>query len=90
MKQSLPEIFKEVYRELRPRAPLPEIKAEYYQFANINNTIRLREGILHARISDLLEGAPESVLHAIAHILLVEANAHRRHDAELAESAAEV
>src|SRR5207248_9571575 len=34
------------------------------------NTIRLREGRLLVRVSDLLEGAPDYVLRAIAHILL--------------------
>lgn len=42
----------------------------FYPFVSINNTIRLRQGALYARVSDLLEGAPETVLHAIAHILL--------------------
>ena len=49
---------------------MPVFEVRFYPFANINNTIRLREGELYARVSDLLEGAPESVLHAIAHILL--------------------
>jgi predicted metal-dependent hydrolase len=42
----------------------------FYPFVSINNTIRLRRGELFIRVSDLLEGAPEPVLHAIAHILL--------------------
>jgi predicted metal-dependent hydrolase len=63
-------IFQESYRELRERAPLPSIRIEFFAFANINNTIRLRDGELRVRLSDLLEGAPESVLRAIAHILL--------------------
>jgi predicted metal-dependent hydrolase len=49
---------------------MPEFRVEFYPFANVNNTIRLREAKVHARISDLLEGAPETVLEAIAHILL--------------------
>ncbi len=57
------------YRELRPRAPMPEIAFEFFPFANVNNTIRLRDGKVTVRFSDLLEGAPEAVLHAIAHIL---------------------
>lgn len=63
-------IFQNCYRELRARAPLPEFLVRYFPFANINNTIRLREGCIDVRLSDLLEGAPESVLGAIAHILL--------------------
>lgn len=43
---------------------------EFYPYANVNNTIRLRGGVLHLRLSDLLEGAPETVLEAIAHMLL--------------------
>src|SRR5436190_11041359 len=70
MKERLLYLFQESYRELRPRAPLPEMKVEFYAFANVNNTIRLREGKLLVRLSDLLEGAPEPVLRAIAHILV--------------------
>jgi len=49
---------------------MPEFRVEFYAFANVNNTIRLREDVIHVRISDLLEGSPESVIEAIAHILL--------------------
>ncbi len=49
---------------------MPDFRIEFFPFANINNTIRLREGRLLVRISDLLEGAPDTVLHSIAHILL--------------------
>ena len=49
---------------------MPELTAEFFAFANVNNTIRLRQGKLLVRVSDLLEGAPEPVLRAIAHILL--------------------
>jgi len=55
---------------MRLRSEVPELRVEFFGFANINNTIRLREGKLLVRVSDLLEGAPESVLKAIAHILL--------------------
>ena len=70
MRPGLLEIFHESYRELRPRAPIPELGIRFFPFANLNNTIRSRDGKLLVRLSDLLEGAPESVLRAIAHILL--------------------
>jgi hypothetical protein len=63
-------IFEAAYRELRPRAPMPEIQVEFFPFSGINNTIRLREGRILVRVSDLLQGAPANVLHAIAHILI--------------------
>jgi predicted metal-dependent hydrolase len=70
VREGLLEIFQETLSELRPGASVPELKIEFFAFANINNTIRLRNGKLLVRLSDLLEGAPETVLRAIAHILL--------------------
>ena len=70
MRDGLLQVFEGTYRELRPRAPIPEIVVEFFAFANLNNTIRLRDGKLLVRLSDLLEGAPQAVLSAIAHILL--------------------
>jgi hypothetical protein len=63
-------IFEEEYRELRPRAPMPPFHIRFRRFTSLNTTIRLREGQIHVSLSDLLEGAPENVLRAIAHILL--------------------
>ena len=63
-------IFQEEYRALRPRAPMPPIAVRFRRFTSLNTTIRLREGQIFASLSDLLEGAPEPVLRAIAHILL--------------------
>ena len=70
MREGLLDIFQETYRELRPASAIPELKIEFFAFANVNNTIRLRNGKLLVRLSDLLEGAPDAVLRAIAHILL--------------------
>jgi predicted metal-dependent hydrolase len=70
VRANLTEIFHRNYRDLRPGIPLPEMRVEFYPFANVNNTIRMRQGKLHIRLSDLLEGAPEQVLESIAHILL--------------------
>jgi hypothetical protein len=63
-------IFEQEYRALRPRAPMPPFRIRFRRFVSLNTTIRLREGELHVSLSDLLEGAPESVLRAIAHILI--------------------
>jgi predicted metal-dependent hydrolase len=67
---ALVQIFEEQYRELRPRAPIPPLDIRFRRFTSLNTTIRLREGNLHVRLSDLLEHAPENVHKAIAHILL--------------------
>jgi hypothetical protein len=70
MRDGLTEVFQQTYRELRPRSEVPDLRVEFFGFANVNSTIRLREGKLLVRVSDLLEGAPAYVLRAIAHILL--------------------
>ncbi len=86
---SLLDIFEEQYRDLRPRAPIPPFDVRFRRFTSLNTTIRLREGRLHVRLSDLLECAPQTVHRAIAHILLaklykkpisaVHADRYRRH-----------
>ena len=68
--EELLKLFEDTHRELRPLLPVPELQVQFFGFANVNNTIRLREGRLLVRLSDLLEGAPVYVLRAIAHILL--------------------
>jgi hypothetical protein len=73
-------IFQQEYRALRPRAPMPPISVRFRRFTSLNTTIRLREGHVHVSLSDLLEGAPESVVRAIAHILLAKLYDKRKLD----------
>ena len=70
MKLSARAIFEEVFRTLRRRTPVPEFHVTFRPYANINNFIRIREGKVLVGLSDLLEGAPRSVLEAIAVILI--------------------
>jgi hypothetical protein len=64
------EIYARVFREVRPRTALPELRVEFCRFANADSFIRLEDGRLRVRISDLLAGAPAPVTEALAHILL--------------------
>lgn len=68
--ESPKEIFARVHREVRPRTPVPPIVVEYKQFANADSHVRLEDGVLTVRITDLLEAAPSPVTEALAHILL--------------------
>ena len=68
--ETLEQIFARECRRLRPRSTAPDFDVRFYPFTGINTTIRLRQGKAFVRLSDMLEGAPPSVLHAIAHILL--------------------
>ena len=49
---------------------MPPFIIRFRRFTSLNTTIRLRQGEIRVSLSDLLEGAPEAVLSAIAHILL--------------------
>jgi len=68
--ESPEEIYARVFREFKPRTPLPKIRVEFCRFANADSFIRLETGAIQVRITDLLEGAPAPVLEALAHILL--------------------
>jgi hypothetical protein len=63
-------IYARVFRELRPRTPLPEIRVQFRRWASANAQIKLESGLLLVRIADTLAGAPETVHEALAEILL--------------------
>jgi hypothetical protein len=64
------QTYARVFRELKPRSVVPELRVEFCRFANADSFIRLEDGRLNVRISDLLEGAPAPVFEALAFILL--------------------
>jgi predicted metal-dependent hydrolase len=64
------QIYARVFRQIKPRTPLPEIRVEYCQFANANSFIRSENNRISVRIADVLQGAPAPVVEALAHILL--------------------
>jgi len=68
--ETVEEIYTRVFRELKPRTPMPRLTVEFCQFANPDSSIRLSEGELKVRISDMLESAPAPVAEALAYILL--------------------
>ena len=64
------EIYRRVFRELRPRTPVPALRVDFCEFANADSFVSLKDGRMHVRMSDLLAGAPAPVIEALAHILL--------------------
>lgn len=59
-----------VYRRLRPRTPLPEVRVRFRPFAAARSFARLKDGRLDLRVTDLLAGAPAPVLEAVFFLLL--------------------
>lgn len=68
--ETVEDIYARVFRELRPRTPLPGINVQYRCFVNVNSSIRLQEGKIWVKLPDILEGAPAPVAEALARILL--------------------
>src|ERR1700689_954035 len=64
------EIYERVFRELRPRTALPEVRVEFKRYANANAQVKWADGILTVRLADTLAGAPGDVREALAEILL--------------------
>ena len=64
-------IFRTVWSTVSRQAiPPPTVEVEYRSFASAKSSIRLKGGLLQVQISDVLENAPETVLVALAHILI--------------------
>jgi predicted metal-dependent hydrolase len=66
----LMEIFLRVISRLRIKTPIASIDARFHPFAGLRSTVSVRNGVLKARISDLLLEASPLVLEALAEILV--------------------
>jgi hypothetical protein len=63
-------IFQRMFTRLGCHGRPPHFVVEFYAYANLVHTIRLRDDTAHVRLSDILRGAPLSVMEAAAAILL--------------------
>jgi len=63
-------IFHRMYTRLGCQGRPPRFVVEFYPYANLVHTIRLREDVAHVRLSDVLRTAPLAALEAAAAILL--------------------
>lgn len=67
---TLEPVFRVAHLRLKPRIPVPEIVVEFFPFAGLSHSVRLREGRLQVRLSDICDSAPQEVYESIALILL--------------------
>lgn len=63
-------IFHRIYTRLGCHGRPPHFVVEFYPYANLVHTIRLREDVAYVRFSDVLRGASLEVMEAAAAILL--------------------
>ena len=64
------EIYARVFRTLKPRTETPLVRIEFRRYANADSSVRLEQDRLLVRMPDVLEGAPASVVEALAFILI--------------------
>jgi hypothetical protein len=64
------EIYARIFRQFKPRTPLPTIHVHFKKYANADSRIALSDGVMRVQISDMLEGAPAPVQEALARILI--------------------
>jgi hypothetical protein len=76
----LESIFKLALGNATKRGIPPEVRARFYPYAGLSSTIRLRQGRVYVRVSDLLRESPPEVLYALACILI--AKLYKRKAAE--------
>jgi hypothetical protein len=64
------QLFHRLYTRLGGHGRPPQFIVEFYPYASLAHTIRLREHVAHVRLSDAMRGAPAPVIEATAMILL--------------------
>lgn len=68
--EELWQIYRDLIISLKNPHPFPNLKIEFYPYVGINNRIRLRDDLIHVKISDILRDAPLELHRALAEILL--------------------
>ena len=64
------EIYEKTLISIKGLEKNTKLKVEFYPYVKINNTIRLRDGVIHVKIFDLLRDAPLEFHNALAEILI--------------------
>jgi hypothetical protein len=63
-------LFQRIYTRMNCEGRPPQFAVEFYPYANLTHSIRLRHDTAYVRLSDLLRDAPLEVTEAAAAILL--------------------
>lgn len=64
------EFYREAFQKLDPNRAVPEINVRFYPYVGINHTIRVREGKVFVRISEICRDMPAAEQRALAYILV--------------------
>lgn len=67
---SIRKLYEKAFETLDPKRSVPAIEARFYPYIGINHTIRVREGRVFVRISEICREMPEIGHQALAFILV--------------------
>ena len=62
--------YEEAFQRIDPDRPVPAIDVSYYPYVGLNQTIRVRDGRVLVRISDMCRDMPADPHRALAYILV--------------------
>ncbi len=67
--QQIAQLYVSAFRAFDKKRPIPAVSVEFYRYVGLRHTIRIRDGAVFVRLSDLTRDAPETVQQALAQIL---------------------
>lgn len=68
--ETITKFYEQAFQTLNGKRSVPEIEVNFYPYIGINHTIRVRNGKVFVRISEMLRAAPLQVQNALAFILV--------------------
>src|SRR5215211_2592947 len=68
--ETITKFYEQAFQILNSKRPVPEIEVNFYSYIGINHTIRVRNGKVFVRISEMLHASPPEVQNALAFILV--------------------
>jgi hypothetical protein len=68
--EKLKQIYQQTLLSTKGYNKTTKLKVEFYPYVGINNRIRLRDDLIHVKLSDLLHDAPSEFHEALAEILV--------------------
>jgi hypothetical protein len=68
--QQIKKLYERAFENLNGKTKISEIEVSFYPYIGINHTIRVRDGRVFVRISEIFRDAPLEVQNALAWILV--------------------
>ena len=67
--QQIAQFYVSAFQAFDKKRHVPVVSVEFYRYVGLRHTIRIRDGAVFVRLSDLTRNAPETVQQALAQIL---------------------